>query len=114
KIADAKDVAGAYRRFEFDITSELAKTGRNVLAVEVFAQTQNDLGINWVDWNPTPPDKNMGLWQDVELKSLQPWPGAGASPPLPACRKRCATPPRSSTPLMRDHRRASSRPRSQD
>jgi exo-1,4-beta-D-glucosaminidase len=67
KIADAKDVAGAYRTFEFDITQELAKTGRNVVAVEVFAQTQNDLGINWADWNPTPPDKNMGLWQDVYL-----------------------------------------------
>src|SRR5262249_5237040 len=50
KIADAKDVAGAYRRFEFDITSELAKTGKNVLAVEVFAQTLNDLGVNWADW----------------------------------------------------------------
>ncbi len=67
KIADAKDVAGAYRTFEFDITPELAKTGRNVVAVEVFPQTLDDLGINWVDWNPTPPDKNMGLWQDVYL-----------------------------------------------
>ena len=67
KIADAKDVAGAYRKFEFDITPELAETERNVIAVEVFAQTQSDLGINWVDWNPTPPDKNMGLWQDVYL-----------------------------------------------
>ena len=67
KIADAKEVAGAYRKFEFNITPEFAETGRNVIAVEVFAQTQNDLGINWVDWNPTPPDKNMGLWQDVYL-----------------------------------------------
>jgi exo-1,4-beta-D-glucosaminidase len=72
KIADAKDVAGAYRTFEFDITPELIKTGRNVLAVEVFAQTQNDLGINWADWNPTPPDKNMGLWQDVYLTTSGP------------------------------------------
>ncbi|MGC2822817.1 MAG: sugar-binding domain-containing protein [Pseudolabrys sp.] len=72
KIADAKDVAGAYRTFEFDITPELAKTGRNVVAVEVFAQTQNDLGINWADWNPTPPDKNMGLWQDVYLTTSGP------------------------------------------
>jgi exo-1,4-beta-D-glucosaminidase len=67
KIADAKDVAGAYRKFELDITPELAEAGTNVVAVEVFAQTQSDLGINWVDWNPTPPDKNMGLWQDVYL-----------------------------------------------
>jgi len=72
KIADAKDVAGAYRTFEFDIASELAKTGRNVLAVEVFAQTLNDLGVNWADWNPTPPDKNMGLWQDVYLTTSGP------------------------------------------
>jgi exo-1,4-beta-D-glucosaminidase len=72
KIADAKDVAGAYRTFEFDITPVLAKTGRNVLAVEVFAQTLNDLGINWADWNPTPPDKNMGLWQDVYLTTSGP------------------------------------------
>jgi exo-1,4-beta-D-glucosaminidase len=72
KIADAKDVAGAYRTFEFDITPKLAKMGKNVLAVEVFAQTQNDLGINWVDWNPTPPDKNMGIWQDVYLTTSGP------------------------------------------
>ncbi|HEX6880352.1 MAG TPA: beta galactosidase jelly roll domain-containing protein [Terriglobales bacterium] len=72
KIADAKDVAGAYRTYEFDITPHLAKTGMNALAVEVFAQTQSDLGINWVDWNPTPPDKDMGLWQDVYLTTSGP------------------------------------------
>jgi len=72
KIADAKDVAGAYRTYEFDITPELAKAGKNVLAVQVFAQTQNDLGINWVDWNPTPPDKDMGLWQKVYLTTSGP------------------------------------------
>ena len=72
KIADAKDVAGAYRRYEFNITPVLAKTGKNVVAVEIFSQTQNDLGINWVDWNPTPPDKNMGLWEDVYLTTSGP------------------------------------------
>ncbi len=72
KIAGAKDVAGAYRTFEFDITAELAKTGKNVVAIEVFPQTLNDLGISWADWNPTPPDKNMGLWQDVYLTTSGP------------------------------------------
>jgi len=72
KIADAKDVAGAYRTYTFDITPNLAKTGKNVVAVEVFAQTLQDLGINWVDWNPTPPDKDMGLWQDVYLTTSGP------------------------------------------
>ncbi len=65
-VADEKDVAGAYRIQEFDITPFIA-AGKNALAVEVFAPTENDFGINWVDWNPTPPDKNMGLWRDVYL-----------------------------------------------
>jgi exo-1,4-beta-D-glucosaminidase len=34
-----------------------------VLAVEVFAPTEKDLAINWVDWNPAPADKNLGLWR---------------------------------------------------
>ncbi len=67
KVAGDKDVAGAYRTFEFDITSYLAKDKPNVLAVETFAQTEKDLGVNWVDWNPAPPDKDMGLWSDVYL-----------------------------------------------
>ena len=37
---------------------------------ETFAPTEKDLGINWVDWNPCPPDKDMGLW--ARLISLQP------------------------------------------
>jgi exo-1,4-beta-D-glucosaminidase len=66
QVADAKDVAGAYHRQEFDVTPFIT-AGKNALAVEVFAPTEHDLGINWVDWNPTPPDKNMGLWGDVYL-----------------------------------------------
>jgi exo-1,4-beta-D-glucosaminidase len=67
QLADKKDVAGAYRTYDFDVTSAVVPAGFNVLAVEVFAPTENDLGINWVDWNPAPPDKDMGLWSDVYL-----------------------------------------------
>jgi exo-1,4-beta-D-glucosaminidase len=38
----------------------------------VFAPTEKDLGLNWVDWNPTPPDKNMGLWKEVYLAASGP------------------------------------------
>ena len=69
QIAQSKDVAGAYRAYEFDITPLLARDRPNVLAVETIAQTEKDLGINWVDWNPTPPDKDMGLWREVYLRS---------------------------------------------
>ena len=66
QIADAKDVAGAYHIQEFDITPFVA-AGKNTLAVQVLSPTLDDFGINFVDWNPTPPDKNMGLWGDVYL-----------------------------------------------
>jgi exo-1,4-beta-D-glucosaminidase len=72
KLADAKDVAGAYKSFEFNATSFLTSDKINVLAVETFAQTENDLGINFVDWSPAPADKDMGLWRSVYLTASGP------------------------------------------
>jgi len=31
-----------------------------------------DLTISWVDWNPTPPDRGMGIWYDVTLSASGP------------------------------------------
>jgi exo-1,4-beta-D-glucosaminidase len=67
KIADKADVAGAYREFELRLGESLKKGGSNALAVEIFAPEKWDLGITWVDWNPTPPDKDMGIWREVFL-----------------------------------------------
>src|SRR6266852_1906049 len=72
KIADAKDVAGTFRIFEFDVTSVLKTDGQNAVALEIFAPEKNDLGITWVDWNPTPADKDMGIWKEVTLTSNGP------------------------------------------
>lgn len=69
KIAGATDVAGAYRSYDLDVTSAIEPGKKNVLAVETFAPTEKDLGINWVDWNPAPPDKDMGLWGGVDLSA---------------------------------------------
>lgn len=69
KIADASDVAGTYRAFEFNVTELLRPGNANALALEIFAPGKYDLGITWVDWNPTPPDKNMGIWKEVFLRS---------------------------------------------
>lgn len=71
RLADSREVAGAYRTYEFD-ASAFVKSGSNILAVEVFAPSEKELGINWVDWNPTPPDKDMGIWGDVYLTSSGP------------------------------------------
>ena len=65
KVADETEVAGAYRIYEFNVSRFVSRTSVNVLAVETFAQTDKDLGINFVDWAPMPADKDMGLWRDV-------------------------------------------------
>lgn len=69
RLADSSAAAGTYRRFELDVTDAVQRDRANVLAVEVFAPTPPDLQITWVDWNPEPPDKNMGLWQPVYLSA---------------------------------------------
>jgi exo-1,4-beta-D-glucosaminidase len=71
-IADSKKVAGAWRLFEFDVTCLAAPGVANALAVEVFPPTPQDLAITFVDWNPAPPDKGMGIWRDVYLTSSGP------------------------------------------
>jgi exo-1,4-beta-D-glucosaminidase len=69
QIASSDQVAGAFRSYDFDIAGYLARTERNVLAVEVFAQTDHDLGIDFLDWNPAPADKSLGLWRGVSLET---------------------------------------------
>ncbi len=72
RIAAATDVVGAFRRYRFDITRLIRATGPNAVAVEVIGPEPHDLAIMWVDWNPTPADKNMGLWGDVFLTDSGP------------------------------------------
>src|SRR6204780_4303257 len=67
QIANSDDVAGAWRTYEFNITSAAKPGAENVLAVQAYAPTEHDLAITFVDWNPAPPDKNMGLWREVYL-----------------------------------------------
>ena len=71
-IAGEEQVAGAWRTYEFDITKEALPGKANVLAVETWAPTETDLAITFVDWNPAPPDKNMGLWRSVEVSTSGP------------------------------------------
>jgi exo-1,4-beta-D-glucosaminidase len=72
RLADTGELAGAYRVYELDVTDKLSRDGINVLALEIFPPDPCDLAITWVDWNPSPPDKNMGIWRDVWLRSHGP------------------------------------------
>jgi exo-1,4-beta-D-glucosaminidase len=72
RIASADDVVGVFRRYEFDVSGLAQPLQRNAIAVEVIGPEPHDLSIMWVDWNPTPADKNMGLWGGVFLTNSGP------------------------------------------
>ena len=72
QVANSEQVAGAWRTYEFNVTAFAKPGAENVVAVEVFAPTETDLAITFVDWNPAPPDKNMGLWREVYLRPSGP------------------------------------------
>ena len=72
KIGDAKEIAGTYRIFAFDLTKLMKAGAKNVIALEITAPAKQDLGITWVDWNPTPADKNLGIWKEVTLTARGP------------------------------------------
>lgn len=66
QIATADQTFGAFRVFRFDVTGQL-RPGKNVLAVEVFPPKTGDFTMGFVDWNPKPPDHDMGLFRPVRL-----------------------------------------------
>jgi exo-1,4-beta-D-glucosaminidase len=68
-IADTTSIEGAYRLYNLDITEFALAGDKNCLALEIFPPKGTDLTITWVDWNPTPPDRGMGIWYDVSVQS---------------------------------------------
>jgi len=72
QISSSDKMAGTFRLFELNISREAHAGAVNTLAVEVFPQLPDDLGWTWVDWNPMPPDKNLGIFRDVYLTSSGP------------------------------------------
>jgi exo-1,4-beta-D-glucosaminidase len=69
QVAEQSKIQGAFRAYEFEVHENLRPGQNNALAVEVFAPEPGDLANNWVDWNPMPPDKNMGVWRPVWLRA---------------------------------------------
>jgi len=71
-VADHASLAGAYPVREFDVTAWV-HAGANVMAMQVHpADPRMSLSIGWVDWNPTPPDNNMGPWRGVDIVQAGP------------------------------------------
>jgi exo-1,4-beta-D-glucosaminidase len=66
-VAEQATVAGAYPVHELEVT-RWAHAGVNTLALRVHpGDPRTSLSIGWVDWNPTPPDNNMGPWRGVDI-----------------------------------------------
>ncbi|HEY6806533.1 MAG TPA: glycoside hydrolase family 2 protein [Pyrinomonadaceae bacterium] len=72
QIATTNDIAGTFRTYELNIKDAARIGGLNTLAVEVLPQQVDDLGWTFVDWNPMPPDKNMGIYRDVFIDTSGP------------------------------------------
>jgi len=71
-VTDHAAVAGAYPVHEFDVT-RWVHAGSNTLALRVHpADPRQSLSIGWVDWNPQPPDNNMGPWRGVDIVQTGP------------------------------------------
>ena len=71
-VADHTTVAGAYPVHELDVTRWI-HAGTNTLALRVHpGDPRTSLSIGWVDWNPTPPDNNMGPWRGVDIMRAGP------------------------------------------
>ncbi len=72
QVAASDKLAGAWRLFQVDVTSAAKAGDANALAIEIFPPEPGDLAITFVDWNPMPPDKGMGLWRDVSISATGP------------------------------------------
>ena len=70
-VRDAAELVGAYRAFDLLLDDYLVP-GDNRLALQVFPPNPDDLALTWVDWNPSPPDKNLGLWRGARLRRTGP------------------------------------------
>lgn len=65
-IASGKTLYCPFRQFALDITKQLIP-GDNVLAIKVSPPTANDWSIGFVDWNPNPPDRSMGIVRPIQI-----------------------------------------------
>ena len=72
ELAKSDEVVGARRSYEFNVTATALPGTTNVLAVEVFSPLEDSLATTFVDWGPSPPDKDMGIFREVTIRPSGP------------------------------------------
>lgn len=68
QIASADSIFGGFRMFKLNISKNVI-AGKNALAVEVYHPKPDEPSIGFVDWAPNPPDREMGLWRPVKIRT---------------------------------------------
>ncbi len=68
KLVENKNtITGMFKQYQLNITPYLQK-GDNVLAIKVYPPKPGDFRIGFTDWNPNPPDRDMGIYRDVQIR----------------------------------------------
>ncbi len=67
KVESMNNFAGTYKIFTFNINNYI-KEGENTLALKVQQHADGEYSIGFVDWNPLPVDRNMGIFREVFLE----------------------------------------------
>ncbi|MFV0590294.1 MAG: glycosyl hydrolase 2 galactose-binding domain-containing protein [Draconibacterium sp.] len=67
KVVGKDEFAGAYRMFTFNI-NDFVKEGDNTVALKLWQHADGEYSIGFVDWNPLPRDRNMGIFREVFLE----------------------------------------------
>jgi len=68
KMVAGKDIfAGTYRMFTFNI-SDYVIEGENTVALKMLQHADGEYSIGFVDWNPLPRDRNLGIFREVFLE----------------------------------------------
>jgi exo-1,4-beta-D-glucosaminidase len=67
KVAGKESFAGAYRMFTFNI-DKYKKEGKNIIALKMWQHADGEYSIGFVDWNPLPRDRSMGIFREVFLE----------------------------------------------
>ena len=77
-VATKEKIIGTFVKYTLDITKYLNKDSKtHYVAFKISrphnkwndeTSKENDLSITFVDWNPDPPDSNMGIWLPVDIE----------------------------------------------
>lgn len=67
KVVGMDTFAGTYRMFSYNINPYIQE-GENTVALKMLQHADGEYSIGFVDWNPLPLDRNLGIYREVFLE----------------------------------------------